>query len=415
MKRLFPVLCSLVFALGSLHGQYGAPKDDTDEKQPAQPPEEIPDFNNLDEYVYQPKSTLNYGTRFNFGPKVAFGGHGVVTAQQEIPSEGVTDTTTPNIFRIYHDGAVDPDGRTLTIGTGSGSGSIPVAPDGKTDVWTYIDPSQLTSDGYMQFHLYSAVVPTIDPVEQDGKNNIGAEIYTAVDMGRLGKHLKWNLFGGVSISDISAASYMNENAVMSTVTDTYNLFGVTPPAVVVNGAPYTSPTSTQETIAQSGGGTETITIANETLISNTPLNRATTASDTFVTDHFKTSGAFFTLRFGPQLEYDFNDHLKFTVNAGPALIYAGTNYTTTQVLQPPTGIEFGDIVSDGVSVFRLAGYMDASLEYDITDTTGFYIGAFYEGARSYDQHIYDGQGSDYSSKVDLSDQQGLRTGMTYRF
>jgi hypothetical protein len=103
------------------------------------------------------------------------------------------------------------------------------------------------------------------------------------------------------------------------------------------------------------------------------------------------------------------------VDVGAALIYAGTNYTVSEVIQPPTGDQIVDIVSDGVSVFRLADYADASLEYDLTDTTGFYLGAFYEDAHGYTQHIYDGLGSDYSTHVDLSDQHGLRTGMSYRF
>jgi len=410
MKRYLPFAFSLAFALCPVHGQYGAPKDDSDEKEQAQPPEEIPDFNNLDEYVYVPKSTLNYGLRFMEGPRITFRGVGAIVAPESVP-----DITTPNIYRIYHDGAVDPDGRSLAIGTGSGTGSVPVATDGKTNTWTYIDPSQLTPDDFMQFHVYSAYVPSIDPVNIRGKSGMGAELYNSLDMGRLGKRLKWSLFGGVSISGINGATYLNENANLNTVTDTYNLFGQTPSPAPVIGTPYTSPSTNVDTLTLNGGGTETASVNSTTLISNVPVDRQFSTSTAFVTDHFKLSGEDFTIRGGPELEYDFNDHLKAIVTIGPALIYAGTSFTATELLQPPLGAPIVDVVSDGVTAFRLGGYADATLEYDLTDTAGFYLGAFYQSAGGYTEHIYDGNGSDYSSAVNLNDQQGFRTGMSFRF
>jgi hypothetical protein len=409
MKRYLPFALFLAFALCHVHGQYGAPKDDSDEKEQTQPPEEIPDFNNLDEYTYQPRSTLNYGLRFMPGPKVTFGGQGVVVAPESVP-----DTTTPNIYRVYHDGAVDPDGRSLAIGTGSGTGSVPVAADGKSNSWSYIDPSQLTSDDFMQFHIFSAAVPAIDPLEISAKSGMGAELFSSVDMGKLGKRWKWSFFGGISLSGINGATFTNEPATLTTITDTYNLYGQTP-GPAVPGTPYTSPSTTTDTITLIGGGTENASVNSTTLISNVPVDRQTTTDSTFVTDHYKLSGEYFTMRGGPQLEYDFNDHLKALLSVGPAFIYAGTSFTTTELLQPPTGDPIIDIVSNGVTAFRLGAYADATLEYDLTDTTGFYLGAFYQDAGSYGQHIYDGNGSDYTAGVNLNDQQGIRTGMSYRF
>jgi hypothetical protein len=406
MKRLLPLFCSLAFALCNLHAQYGAPKD-ADEDQPPQAPEEIPDFHNLDEYVYQPKSTLEYGLRYMPGPKIKFGGMGNVA-----PPEQIQDDTTPNLVRTYHDGAVEPDQRALSVG--NGTGSVPIAPDGKTNTWTYIDPSQLTSDGYMQFHIYSAQISSITPFQQNGKAGMGAEVFNSIDMGRIGKHMKWSVFGGASLSDISGATFGSVNATLQTTTDTYDLFGQTPP-LPTPGAPYVSPSSTSESVIQPGGGTQSGGDDASTLIGNVPVNRTDTTSATDVTDHFKVSGAYFTFRGGPELEYDFTDHFKMSVSVGAAMIYAGTTYTATELLQPPLGSPIIDIVSDGVSVFRVGGYADATLEYDLTDTTGFYLGTFYQDARGYTQHIYDGKGSDYTTNIDLSDQQGIRTGMTYRF
>src|SRR4051812_14035475 len=58
------------------------------DEQSHQPPTEIPDFSNLDEYVYEAKSTLIVGTRFLSGAKTQFFGHGSLRAP-----ETLTDAT----------------------------------------------------------------------------------------------------------------------------------------------------------------------------------------------------------------------------------------------------------------------------------------------------------------------------------
>ena len=73
------------------------------------PPVEIPDFSNLDEYIYEPKSTLTFGVRYVSGAKIGFaGGVGQILSRNE-PGE-VTGT---DAIRIYHDGAVQPDARSV--------------------------------------------------------------------------------------------------------------------------------------------------------------------------------------------------------------------------------------------------------------------------------------------------------------
>ena len=44
--------------------------------QPQKPPTEIPDFSNLDDYIYEPKSIVSYGYRRLSGPKLKFFGTG---------------------------------------------------------------------------------------------------------------------------------------------------------------------------------------------------------------------------------------------------------------------------------------------------------------------------------------------------
>ena len=120
---------ALILALAAawpLHAQ------DEDQKNRT-PPVEIPDFSNLDEYVYQPKNNLNFGMRYISGIKAKFAGNGYVGAPELIP-----DATTPNAPRSYHDGAVGIDQRVETINNGdSTASSVAVPSDGKTNTWGY--------------------------------------------------------------------------------------------------------------------------------------------------------------------------------------------------------------------------------------------------------------------------------------
>src|ERR1044071_2636272 len=78
------------------------------EEERRAPPIEIPDFSNLDEYIYEPKSTVRLGFRHLSGAKTRFSGQG------HIPSpEDPGAATGANLTRIYHDGSVRPDARTV--------------------------------------------------------------------------------------------------------------------------------------------------------------------------------------------------------------------------------------------------------------------------------------------------------------
>jgi len=166
---------------------------------PQQAPEEIPDFSHLDEYIYVPKTTLNMGFRYIVtGPKTTFSGQGVIPAPEDPGTSNV-----PNVSHTYHDGTVAPDTRTVTVDDGNGGTSTQAIPsDGKTNSWSYTDPSQLTPDGYMTFHTYSAVTSDAALHTTNGDANAGIELVATREMGSLGKHLKWNLTAGFSITDV---------------------------------------------------------------------------------------------------------------------------------------------------------------------------------------------------------------------
>jgi len=418
MKYLL-LACAMLVLAPWAHAAYGGKDDDDDaEKEKEQrAPEEIPDFSNLNEYVYQPKNTLNLGVRYMSGVKATFGGTGIIP----IPATEVEiDPTLVNVAHVYHDGAVGPDGRSLAINNGDGTNTAILAnPDGKTNTYGYQSETQVTPDDLMTFHDYSATIPGVD-VSKGGPRSSGVELSVSREMGNIGKHLSWSIFGGISINDIQAASTAGVTANVTTITDVYDLFGQTPiPAGT------SSPSNTEVNVNDANGnqvigsnGTPvTQSISNSGLIGNVPLARTTsTATDTTtVVDSWKLHGAYFTFRAGPSLTYTFNSHFKFSVSAGPALILAGSYYAVTEVMTPPTGDPITDNITDKTEKLVPAYYVDASMQFNLTERTGFYLGGVFQNGGSYLQTAGSALYGTYTTRVDFSDQNGLRTGLTFKF
>ena len=223
MKYLRLALTLLALTPAAMRAD-NADSSDQDSEEQQKPPTEIPDFNNLDEYVYVPKSTLNFGWRVIGGTKVKFTGSASILSYSPVP-----DLTNQNVSRTYADGYVYSDTRTVVSENGDGTAvSFPITPDGKTNTWTYTNTSQVLPSGFIQFHIYTADT-TASEFNASGKTNTGLEVSVAHDYKDFGKHWSLKLFGGFSVNDISAYSMGTLNAVLNTTTDTYDLYGVTPP------------------------------------------------------------------------------------------------------------------------------------------------------------------------------------------
>jgi hypothetical protein len=411
MKYLYLACCLAVLA-PQLRAAYAS--DDEEEAEKNKPPEEIPDFSNLNEYIYQPKTTLNFGFRIMSGAKTTFGGTGYVPAPETIGNEA------PNTAETYHDGNVLPDGRDVTQNNGNGTTTLfQSASDGKTNTWGYADTSQITPDGYMTFHIYSDASPDISPINATAKTTSGMELSINHDMGNLTKKLSWSIFLGMSLNDIQAGSSDKIKSQLTTTTDTYDLFGNTPPP------PGSFPSQSTVSVTDANGnpvigtdGTQVSQIVSiSPLIGDQPLQRVTsTVADTStLVDTFRVHGGYATFRVGPTLTYQFNDKWKLSISAGPALIYSGTMYTVAEVLTPATGDPIEDNLIDTTQKLVPAVYADATLQYNITERTGLYLGAVFQDGGSYLQSANSTSFGTFTTKVDFSDQNGLRSGMTFKF
>jgi hypothetical protein len=388
-----------------------------DEEQKQQP-EEIPDFNQLDEYTYVPKSTLSLSSRFFVhGPKTTYSGQGSIPS----PFTAGFDISVPDVSRSYFDGMVNPDTRNIFVASGVGQGtSVPIASDGRTNTWNYVYSSQLLPNGNIVFNNYSGEVTDTASHDTIGAPGLGLELLMDRDMGKIGKRLKWAITVGFSIADIHSSTFSSVPTVLTTTTDTYDLFGQVPPA-----APYNSPNSISQSVLTSTGGVITSTTgttstqqADQTiLLGNAPLSRTVTTAVVQSENRYFIEGAYYTLRIGPTLIMPLGSHFKLSMSAGPDLIYSGSEFNVFESLPLEENIQTPyTVLYQKQNTKVLPGYyVDVDLRYDLTESAGFYLGGLVQGGGSYSQDVPSGAGTSYSTKIDFSDQQGVKGGFTFRF
>jgi hypothetical protein len=371
------------------------------------PPTEIPDFSNLDEFIYVPKSTMQFGARNMSGPKTSFSGKG------KLATDVQSGTDILGLMpRTYHDGSVSIDARTTVVDNGDGTTSTLSAPnDGKTNTWNFISDKQLTADGYMLFRTYSADITDTRIRSRDAGRTSGVELGVAYDMGKLMNRFDWSIIAAAGVNDIASSLEDAVAARLTTVTDTYNLFGRLPPA-----APYSAPSSVTTSVVNADGTTSSDTADTTTLLSNRPIDRKMVFADdsSSVRNRWKLKGAYYTVRVGPSVSFQITTRLKVMASAGLAGVYAGSTYSVNEAFQPETGAEISVDLEDETTKFLVGYYADANLQFDATERTGFYVGAVYQATGSYDQEIATAN-ANYVSNVDLNGLNGFRAGLTYKF
>jgi hypothetical protein len=387
-------------------------------------PEEIPNFSQLDEYIYVPKSTLSLGTRFLLkGPKTTYQGQGINPSPVD-PGDNST-VNVPNISRTYIDGTVSPDQRTVTVNAGlGGEQQVPIASDGRTNSWSYDNQSQILNNGDIAFHTYSSEITDTSSHNVNGAPNAGLELILDHDMGKIGKKIKWSITAGFSIADIHSSTYVSVPTTLTTLADTYDLFGQVPPS-----APFTSPGTITQTVysasgtVESGSTTTTATqsVTQQILLGNVPLNRTITNSYVDTTNRYFNEGAYYTLRIGPMMTIPMGNHFKLNLSAGPDLIYLGSELNVLEDFSIVAGTDYTQLYQKENSRILPGYFVDVDLQYQLTDTAGFYLGCIYEAAGSFSQSVASGTDPNtganltYSSKLDFGSEEGLKGGVTVRF
>jgi hypothetical protein len=264
-------------------------------------------------------------------------------------------------------------------------------------------------------------------------NTYGLEVTVSRDLPKLGRRILWNVSGGISLNDIRQHLFRYEQAKIETRTDSYYLDGQSA------GTPGTAhPAVTTVTVIGPDGTPTTITtsVNDSTTIPNKPTTSnnarpteenagtapAATTTDPFVAtvkNHYKIKGAYYTLRVGPTFIIPVTAKFRFSLGVGAALVYAGTTYTVDSEFTPTKDETPITRTDSGYDKKALPGYyLDANLEYWITERTGLYAGAIFQSTGSYKQNITSEDTLaevNYSTNVDLTTQTGMRLGMNIRF
>jgi hypothetical protein len=160
------------------------------------------------------------------------------------------------------------------------------------------------------------------------------------------------------------------------------------------------------------------------LIGNRPIQNlpGTTFGETVVNsagfseNRYFIEGAYYTLRAGPTLIVPMGSHFKLAVSAGPALIYAGSEYNVLEDLVLATGeTALTQLYQKENTKLLPAYYVDVNLRYDLTEKAGFYVGGIYQGSGGYSQSMSSGSNTAYTTHVDFGSEEGVKGGLTVRF
>ncbi len=396
-----------------------------EEEQRARPQVDIPDFSNLDEILYEPKSTMALSLRYVGRAQAVFRGLGTIESAHEA-SDLVSDVT-----RTYDNGSVGVDTRT------DGEGGR-IANDGRTNTWNFQKGSQITADeSSVVFNAYSSISEGAS-TQARGKPAVGVDFEHAREFGKFGvnKHGRaawtWGALWGAGLSDINAKSRETIHARLNSITDTYSLLGAAPPTltavdsdgdgtsdrdgsgnIITSG--YSSPSSTSETVTNADGTTTTYTIDTTILLANLPDSRTTqsVSQGARVDGIWQIKGAGLNFRAGPWLRWQPLEKIAVRVSGGGTLSLLGMamRYDERLVVDN-TSSTISDTDSGEVETLTMGGiFGGVDLEWWLTERAGFFGAGYYESYSKTTELTTGGR----TGEIKFSGGLGVRAGMTYRF
>lgn len=421
-------------------------------KSEPMPPENL--YFETDEFIQNPHYTVSVGVRRLSGVKTSMSGTGTIR-QSGVTINPVVNSSDPsqNDPRlVYNDGAIGIDTRfnvrydsngapvfTVSGGVATNPLATPengyIAPDRKTNNWASSYASQLTSDGKVAMHAYEAKTLDNGPGVGETAATDGMEVVIAKDMSPRDKRFSWTLMAGLGMNDIRSKLTSNVAADITTYTDLYSLTPKLFPTEDDDPSAVTphSGSSSKAVILRNRDGSIVYKVDGNGNVTTTPYYVNIDNSDlllvdptrqisvdlgniTSVINSYKLHGAFYTLRMGPTVSLAITERLRLALSAGFALAYSGSTYTVRSDFIP--AVEDATpftVIEEGTDKHFLPGfYVDANMEFWLTENTGFYAGSVYQNSGTYKQRI-ESTTADYATRVDLSSMSGFRAGMNYRF
>jgi hypothetical protein len=338
------------------------------------------------------------------GAKASFSG----TSTIKSPDVDIGDMAGVNVLRTYADGSVGLDSRR------NGDGTMMASADGLTPTFSYNLPASQEDivHGYLAMHVSEARVDDSTPRNKDPGSMAGFEVTVSRDLPNwLGKRVLLKVTGGFSLNDIKSQLITDVPATIVRTTDLYSLNGSFPP-----GTGYNPLSGGSITITNPDGSTSNLGTNNVTLISAQPNRRsvAETPSGTAVTNTYKVKGGFYSARLGPTFVFPFSEKLRASVTLGFMALYSATTFDVDEEFRSEDQLPLTKSDSSVEKKLLTGYYVDANIEYWVTEKTGFYAGAAYQGGGTYAQ-VIDKDDIKYTTKIDLKSLSGVRAGMNIRF
>lgn len=353
---------------------------------------------------------------------VSFGGLGTIDPSRAIPGADQTDFEA----RLYDDGRVvldsprgdevdangnqtsTPGGRyTVNDADGDLIGDFLAYTPGQTRVWTYGRDEQI-NNGTVAMNQYSTQSSGIGFQREGESSGLGFEMAVSKRVMRIGQKMELGLSGAIGLSDFEASTAQRIAADLITMTDIYEVFGTVP------AAPYDAPSSGPLTDPSTG-----LIVPNGQFETTVPLQQIT-PNRTFVTTpngaaidgSWSIEGAYYSMRFGPELRGHLTERIAFTVGAGVLGAFVGSDFSVSEVLDLDDTIftTVGFVATDSVSELLIGYYAEASIEFWLTQRTGLFLGAVLESMDNFVQNF-----AGRTANVTLSDATLIRFGVIHRF
>lgn len=376
--------------------------------------------------TYVPKNHVTVGFHLlSSGGKVNYGNLGTVPNNLA----AIAPLSAGAVTRIYNNGQVgadslrpnetNPDGTPLSTPGGrypltSATDHTVIVGDllgftpGVTRNWSYSSDTQVTTDGHIGFSTYSATGQG-GTAKKDTGPSAGVEFAFSRSMGSISKRVEWGFVAGVALNGINNKTSGTVTSTLHAVTDFYSLNGQPAP-----GAPYTASVFT-DFIGSNG---TVYPLARETTVPINSLPDRTITTDTpggiSVNGKWQVKGAYFLLRFGPNVRVQLTDRIGFTATAGVAGAYAGSTYSVVESFAVPNltnvNITTPDPEQNTASKFLSGYYADMNLELVVNERTGLYGGISAQRLSSYEQAI-----GGRTAHIDIGSAVGVRGGISIKF
>jgi hypothetical protein len=355
---------------------------------------------------------------------VSFGGLGAIPASEFLPGADQADFP----LRSYDDGEVRLD--TLRPNEVDEAGNQTSTPGGvyfqeveqidgsvrtnqfnsftpgQTRSWGYLNPEQDNGDGTISMNSFSTQ-STGAAFQRDAESSeLGFEMAVSRRLMNFGRKVELNLSGSVGLSDFGASTSQRISADLVTLTDVYRVIGDVP-------SPANFPTF--DGVLSGPGGTIIGSVEDSPPLQQVTQDRrfSTVADGADVEGAWSIDGSYYSFRFGPELRGHLTERIAFAAGAGVLGALVGSDFSVAEILDLdgyPTLRGVGFRGTDSVSEFLVGYYAEVSIEYWITQRTGFFLGAVIESLDDFVQ-TFGGR----TAAVAIGDATLVRVGIVHRF